>query len=78
MFYKSEIESTMVDILKDRMSSIADSILVLLENGYIPNKNKIFILSWSPMLINAFETIDLLNDEQRHKLINLTNKILGV
>lgn len=66
----------MLDVLENRMSSIADCIIVLLDNGYIPNKNKITILDWSSILIDAYENVDVLTKEQQDKLDNLYNRVL--
>ena len=66
----------MLDVLENRMSGIADCIQVLFENGYIPNKNKVTILNWSAILIDAYENVDVLSKEQQDKLDNLYNRVL--
>ena len=66
----------MLDVLEERMSGIADCITVLMDNGYIPNKNKMTILNWSAILIDAYENVDVLDSEQQHNLDNLYNKVL--
>ena len=53
MLYKSINKSAMLDILDDRMLGIADCITVLFDEGYIPNKNKITILDYTSILIDA-------------------------
>lgn len=76
MLYKSINKSAMLDILDNRMLGIADCITVLFEEGYIPNKNKITILDYTSILIDAYENIDVLSKEQQDKLDSLYNKVL--
>lgn len=76
MLYKSNNKSAMLDILKNRVSGVADCINALFEEGYIPNKNKYTILDFSSILIDAYENIDVLSEEQHSKLDNLYNKVL--
>lgn len=76
MLYDNKLKEAMVDILNNRISAIADTIQVLLNEGYVPNKNKNTILSWSSILIDAYQNVDILSKEQQDKLDNIYNKIL--
>lgn len=76
MLYEPNLKQAMLDVLEERMSGIADCITVLMDNGYIPNKNKMTILNWSAILIDAYENVDVLDLEQQHNLDNLYNKVL--
>ena len=76
MMYESYLNKTMLDVLENRMSGIANSITVLIDKGYIPNKNKMTILNWTPILIDAYENIVLFTEEQQNKLNNLYEKII--
>lgn len=76
MLYEPNLKQAMLDVLEERMSGIADCIIVLMDNGYIPNKNKMTILNWSAILIDAYENVDVLDVEQQHNLDNLYNKVL--
>lgn len=76
MLYNKDMKEAMLDILENRMSGIADCITVLFNQGYAPNKNKITILDWSAILIAAYESIDVLNEEQQRNLDNIYNKVL--
>ena len=76
MLYRSKNKEAMLDILEHRMSGVADCIVVLLDGGYIPNKNKYTILDWSAILIDAYENIDVLSEEQHKKLDSLYNRVL--
>lgn len=76
MMYESYLNKAMLDVLENRMSGIADSILVLIDKGYVPNKNKMTILNFTPILINAYENIALFTEEQQNKLDKLYDKII--
>ena len=76
MLYEPNLKQAMLDVLQDRMSGIADCIQVLFDQGYILNKNKMTILNWSAILIDAYENVDVLTKEQHNKLDNLYNKVL--
>ena len=77
MLYDNEaLKNTMLDTLDNRVSSITSTIVSLLEEGYIPNKNKITIVDWSSILFHAYENIDVFSKEQHNKLDILYNKVL--
>lgn len=76
MLYEPKLKQVMLDVLENRMSGIADCIQILFDNGYIPNKNKMTILNWSAILIDAYENVDVLSKEQQDKLDNLYNRVL--
>lgn len=76
MMYESYLNKAMLDVLKNRMSGIADCITVLIDRGFIPNKNKMTILNWTPILIDAYENIALFTEEQENKLNKIYNKVI--
>ena len=76
MLYDVKLKQAMLDVLENRMSGIADCIQVLFDNGYIPNKNKMTILNWTAILIDAYENVDVLSIEQHNKLDNIYNRVL--
>lgn len=76
MLYDKELTNAMVGVLENRVPAIATHITALLEQGYIPNKNKTTILNWSSILIHAYENIDVFSKEQQNKLDVLYNKVL--
>lgn len=76
MMYESYLNKAMLDVLKNRMSGIADCITVLIDRGFIPNKNKMTILNWTPILIDAYENIALFTEEQESKLNEIYNKVI--
>lgn len=76
MLYDEKLKKAMLDVLENRVSGIADTIQVLVNEGYAPNKNKSTILAWSSILIDAYENVDILSEEQHHKLDRIYNKVL--
>lgn len=77
MLYNNEnIKESMLGVLENRATSIANSIQALFDAGYIPNKNKMTILDWSSILFHAYENIDVFTKEQHDKLDRLYNKVL--
>ena len=59
MLYDEKLKQVMLDVLTNRVSGIASCIDGLNNLGYTPNKNKLTILSWTMILIDAYENIDL-------------------
>lgn len=76
MLYDAEKKKDMLDALNNRVSSIVDVCVALVQEGYIPNKSKQTKLSWSMIMINAFENIDVLSVEQHNNLEELYNKVM--
>ena len=78
MLYDAEKKQDMLDTLNNRVSSIVDVCVALTEEGYIPNKNKSVKLSWSTILIDAFNNIDVLSIEQHNELEELYSKVMSL
>ena len=76
MLYEPKLNQAMLAILQNRVAGIANCINALLQEGYVPNKNKYTIFNWSSILIDAYENIDVFTKEQQDKLDLLYNKIL--
>lgn len=76
MLYEPKLNQAMLAILQDRVAGIANCINALIQEGYVPNKNKYTIFNWSSILIDAYENIDVFTKEQQDKLDLLYNKIL--
>lgn len=74
--YNENIKESMLGVLENRATSIANSIQALMEAGYIPNKNKHIILDWSTILFHAYKNINVLTREQQEKVDRLCNLIL--
>ena len=78
MLYDVEKKQMMLDTLENRVSSIVDVCIALIQEGYIPNKAKQTKLSWTVIMIDAFENIDVLSVEQHNKLETLYNKVMAL
>ena len=78
MLYDVEKKQMMLDALDARVSSIVDVCIALIQEGYIPNKNKSVKLSWSTILIDAFNNIDVLSAEQHNNLEELYSKVMSL
>lgn len=76
MLHEDVLTDTMLDILNNRISSIAGTIEALVNEGYIPNKKKSMVLQWSIILIDAYENFNLFSEEQQNALDNIYNKVL--
>ena len=76
MLYDVEKKQMMLDALDARVSSIVDVCIALINEGYIPNKSKSVKLSWTIIMIDAFDNIDVLSVEQHNKLETLYNKVM--
>lgn len=74
--YNENIKESVLGVLENRTTSIANSIQALFDAGYIPNKNKYIILNWSTILFHAYDNIDVLTKEQQEKIDRLCNLIL--
>jgi len=76
MLYDAEKKQEMLDTLTNRVSSIVDVCVALVNEGYNLNKNKLNKLSWTMIMIDAFENIDVLSVEQHNKLESLYDKVM--
>lgn len=77
MLYDVEKKQMMLDALDNKVSSIVNMCISLVEEGYIVNKAKYDKLAWSSILIDAFENIDVLSTEQHNKLETIYNKVMS-
>lgn len=73
--YDNELKKVILDDLESKTINVANAAIVLSSQGYLVNRNKYIKLNWSSILIHAFENIDVLNDEQKHNIELLYNKI---
>ena len=76
MLYDAEKKQVMLDTLENRVSSIVDVCVALAEEGYIPNKSKYVKLSWSAIMIDACNNMDVLSSKQHTEIENLFSKVL--
>lgn len=78
MFYDLIEKEEALSVLQDKMLGASDAIVFLLYEGYIPNKAKYTMLTWSQNLIRVYEHIDALSDTQKAKLNILYNKVINL
>lgn len=78
MLYNVEKKQEMLDTLNNRVSSIVDVCIALINEGYLPNNAKYAKVSWSTIMIDAFNNIDVLSEQQHNKLENLYNKVMSL
>lgn len=78
MLYKDSSKQEILAALENRVVGISDCIVALIDEGYVPNKNKDVILKWSGILIHAYQNIDVLSKEQQDNLDNLYNRIISL
>lgn len=75
MSYNVKLKDTIVSTLENRVLTIVDSIIKLTSEGYKINNNKIVNFNVSLLLINAFENIEVFNENQQENLEMIFNKI---
>ena len=78
MLYNVENKEAMLDALNNRVSSIVDVCIALIEEGYIPNKNKSTKLSWSVIMIDAINNIDVFSATQHNEIEKLYSKVMAL
>ena len=76
MLYDADKKQEVLDTLNNRVSSIVDVCVALVNEGYNLNKSKLTKLSWTTIMIDAFENIDVLSVEQHTNLEELYNKVM--
>lgn len=76
--YNDEIRKTIIDDLESKELSIVTTAVVLAYQGYLVNRSKYIKLDWTSLMLNAFENIHILSNEQQHKVELLYNKLVTV
>ena len=76
MLYDADKKQEVLDTLNNRVSSIVDVCVALVNEGYNLNKSKLTKLSWTTIMIDAFDNIDVLSVEQHTNLEELYNKVM--
>lgn len=76
MMYDSNIKTTMLSTLDNRMLSISDVILALFNEGYIPNRKKYVLLNLIDVVYRGIYNIDCFNEETRENFEKLYAKIV--
>lgn len=78
MLYDDSLKDAIVGTLEDKVSTIVNYVIALTKEGYVPNKNKYTKLSWSTIMIDAFENIDIFSVEQQKNLEDIYNKVISL
>ena len=78
MLYNVGNKESMLDTLNNRVSSIVDVCIALIEEGYIHNKNKNTKLSRSIIMIDAINNMDVFSVEQHSEIEELYNKVMAL
>lgn len=76
--YNDEIKQKILTNLEDKELSIVNNTIYLCSQGYVVNQNKHTKLAWTSILIDAFENINIFNEEQQASIERLYNKIVNV
>lgn len=76
MLYDAKKKQNMLDTLNNRVSSIVDVCVSLAKEGYILNKNKYVKLSWTAIMIDTVNNMDIFSSKQQTNIENLYNKIM--
>lgn len=78
MLYTSSHNLAILDNLDERLADIANCILALYSEGYIPNKKKKVKVSWLIALSHCYDNVDIFGIEREEKLNNIRNKIANL
>ena len=73
--YNDELRNTILDDLESRAEKTVSTCIALASQGYLVNKSKQVRVDWTAILLHAFENIDVLNEEQKHNVELLYNKL---
>lgn len=67
-----------IETLKDKLINTSNSIQFLFNEGYIPNKNKYVILTWSNILIRVYKELDSFTKSQQNKIHLLYHRVMSL
>lgn len=73
---KNEIKQAMLESLNAKSSSIANCIVELSEQGYIPNNAKLVKLNWLFLMQEAIKQDSFYNEEQVNNIKVIYNKLV--
>lgn len=73
--YDNDIRETIINDLENKSISLSNTTIALSSQGYIINKSKQIKLDWTSIILHAFKNINIFNDEQKHKVELLYNKL---
>ena len=76
MANNANLVNEMVGTLENRVLTISNSIIECNKIGIIPSKNLNIGLDWCFILINAFDNVRALSEEQDKELVSLYRKVI--
>lgn len=74
--YNDDRRRAVIKDLEKKKLRIVDNVVVLASQGYIINQTKYDEFEWANIILNTFENINILNEEQQRKIEVLYNKFL--
>ena len=77
MIYNEALKNKLVGTLKDRVSTLSSSTIAILEAGYERPSDGPNLLSWCSILIDAYQNIDIMSEEQHASIDNIYNKVIN-
>lgn len=75
--YNDAVKDRVLPTIVNHNVAFASTLIELAQQGYVLEDKKRIRFSWSNVLFDAFQNIDLFNDEQQTNLENLYNKIIN-
>ena len=75
--YNDAVKDRVLPTIANYNVAFASTLIELAQQGYVLEDKKRIRFSWSNVLFDAFQNIDLFNDEQQTNLENLYNKIIN-
>lgn len=73
--HNDTICKTIITNLENKAINLVNTTIALSSQGYAIDKSKQIILDWTNIMLHAFKNIDILSDEQKHKVELLYNKL---
>lgn len=79
IYNNQDLQESMIAALKNKEMAIVNKIVQAVETGYSADKNnRINILSWTSILIDTYENINVYTEEEQDKIDRLYNKVMSL
>lgn len=79
IYINQDLQESMIAALKNKEMAIVNKIVQAVETGYSADKNnRINILSWTSILIDTYENINVYTEEEQDKIDRLYNKVMSL
>lgn len=73
--YDSDLKEHTLTDLENKQLVIVEEIVLLADEGFVPDKKQYIKLNWSSILLHLFENIDVFSDQQQRNIDSLYGKI---